>query len=292
MINGKIIKGIGGFYYVETEEGLIECRAKGKFRKDKIKPLIGDNVEIRLTKEDTKKGYIENIIERKNSIIRPSVANVEQIIIVFSVTNPKPDFLLLDKLLIASEINNINPIICFNKIDLITSREYYKYINIYKNTDYPIICTSKYNKDSIEELKESLKNKTSVFSGPSGVGKSSLMNEIQPNLKLKTGEISDKLKRGKHTTRHAEILKLDFGGWVVDTPGFSSFNLKNIKYDKLYLYFKEIKEHSFNCMYRGCMHYKEPNCSVKKALEEQYISNERYSNYLKLYQQLKEGVKR
>ncbi len=291
MIEGIIIKGIGGFYYVDTQVGLIECRARGVFRKNKIKPLVGDYVLIRITKEDEKTGYIEEIKERKNEVKRPAVANIDQLVIVFSVKNPNPNFLLLDKLIIASEVNLLEPVICFNKIDLVDDEECIKYKDMYKNTGYDMIFTSKYNEESINQLRKILENKTTVFSGPSGVGKSSLMNAVQPNFSLKTGEISEKLKRGKHTTRHAEIMKLDFGGWVVDTPGFSSYNLENIDYHDLYNYFKDIKKFSNHCKYRTCLHYKEPDCSVKDALNNELISYNRYNNYIKLLEEIKNGGK-
>lgn len=289
MTEGRIIKGIGGFYYVDTNNGIIECRARGVFRKNKITPLIGDLVLIRITKENEKIGYIEEIINRKNEIKRPPVANIQQLIIVVSMKNPGPDFLFVDKLIVASEKNNIKPIMCFNKIDLIDHTKLQEYKKAYVNTGYDIIETSKYNKESIDELKHLLKNKTSAFAGYSGVGKSSLLNLIQPNLKLKTGDISTKLKRGKHTTRHVEIMKLDFGGFVLDTPGFSSHSINDVEYDQLYNYFIDINKYSDMCKFRSCIHYKEPDCSVKDALEEGLISKSRYENYIKLLIELKNG---
>ena len=287
MIQGIIIRGVGGNYYVDTDKGIIECRARGLFRNQNIKPLVGDYVLIRLTEEDNSCGYIEEIMERKNEMKRPSVSNIDQIIIVFAVKNPEPSFLLLDKLLIASEINNLNPIICFNKCDLVDEECISKYKEIYKNTGYKIIFTSMYNKNLLDELIDILKDKVTLFSGPSGVGKSSLMNSIDNGFKLKTGEISDKLKRGKHTTRHAEIYKLNFGGFAVDTPGFSSFDINEIDFDELTDFYPEIKAHSENCRFNNCIHDKEPNCGVKKALEDKEISEIRYNNYIKLLYEIK-----
>ncbi len=287
MIQGIIIKGVGGNYYVDTDGGIIECRARGLFRNQNIKPLVGDYVLIRLTEEDNRCGYIEEIQERKNEMKRPPVSNIDQIIIVFAVKNPEPSFLLLDKLLIASEINNLNPIICFNKVDLVDENCISKYKGIYKNTGYKMIFTSMYNSDLLNEFEDILKDKVTLFSGPSGVGKSSLMNTIDNGFELKTGEISDKLKRGKHTTRHAEIYKLGFGGFVVDTPGFSSFDINEIEFDELTGFYPEIKKYSDNCRFSNCIHNKEPNCGVKKAVEDEQISDIRYKNYIKLLEEIK-----
>lgn len=292
MIQGIIIRGVGGNYYVDTDNGLIECRARGLFRNQNIKPLVGDKVLIRLTEEDNRYGYIEEIQERKNEMKRPLVANIDQIIIVFAVKNPEPSFLLLDKLLIAAEINNLKPIICFNKADLV-DESYLEILKaIFLNTDYRVIFTSKYNSELLEGFEDILKDKITLFSGPSGVGKSSLMNAIDSGFELKTGEISEKLKRGKHTTRHAEIYKLSFGGFVVDTPGFSSFDINDeIEFDQLTDFYPEIKRYSDDCRFSNCIHNKEPNCAVKKAVENKEISEIRYNNYIKLLEEIKSKSK-
>ncbi len=289
MIEGVIIKGVGGNYYVDTGNGLIECRARGLFRLKDIKPLVGDNVLIRLTEEDETSGYIEEIKKRTNEMVRPPVANVEQLLIFFAVTNPEPSFLLLDKLLIAAETNNLKPVICFNKSDLADEKLKKEFENIFINTGYKVIFTSKYNENSINELKSILKDNLSVFSGPSGVGKSSLMNAVQPDFKLETGEISEKLKRGKHTTRHAEIYKLSFGGYVVDTPGFSSFGLNGIGEFELKEYYPEIKKYDSGCRFMDCLHKKEPDCVIKDAVEEGNISKVRYNNYVKLLEEIQKN---
>ena len=284
MIEGIIIRGVGGNYYVDIGNEIIECRARGLFRVQNIKPLVGDRVLIRYTTENEKdkSGYIEEIKNRINEIKRPSVANVEQLMIFFAVSNPEPSFLLLDKLLIAAEINKLKPIICFNKADLCSHEKKKQLIDIFINTGYKIIFTSKNDPSSIEALKEILKDKLSVFSGPSGVGKSSVMNAVQPDFELKTGEISEKLKRGKHTTRHAEIYKLSFGGFVVDTPGFSSFSLESTDMYSLSEYYPEINKYSSGCRFDDCLHYREPGCVIKEAVAEGLISQTRYDNYTKL----------
>jgi len=288
MIDGIIIRGVGGNYYVDIGNEIIECRARGLFRLQNIKPLVGDKVLIRLTteNENDRSGYIEEIKKRINEIKRPSVANVEQLLIFFAVSNPEPSFLLLDKLLIAAEINKLKPIICFNKSDLCSDERKKQLNDIYVNTGYQVIFTCKDDEESIEALKNVLKNKLSVFSGPSGVGKSSIMNSVQPDFELKTGEISEKLKRGKHTTRHAEIYKLSFGGFVVDTPGFSSFNLESIDPFKLGEYYPEIYQYSSGCRFDDCLHYKEPNCVIKEAVSNGLISETRYHNYTKLLEEI------
>lgn len=287
MIEGIITKGVGGNYYVDIGSKVIECKARGLFRLKSIKPLVGDNVLIRITEENENVGYIEDIMERTNEIKRPPIANAQQLLIIFAVKNPEPSFLLLDKLLIAAELSNLKPVICFNKADLADEKQKEEILNIFKNTAYKVIFTSKYNIDSLNELKNILKDKLNVFSGPSGVGKSSIMNAIQPDFYLKTGEISEKLKRGKHTTRHAEIYKLSFGGYAVDTPGFSSFELEGIDEYKLKNYYPEIVKYDEGCKFLDCLHYKEPDCVIKEAVNNGLISEARYNNYIKLLEQIK-----
>lgn len=286
MIEGIIIRGVGGNYYVDIGQEIIECRARGLFRVQNIKPLVGDRVLIRLTSENEEVGYIEEIKERSNEIKRPSVANVEQLLIFFAVTNPEPSFLLLDKLLIAAEINKLKPIICFNKSDLCSDERKKQLCDIFVNTGYRVLFTSKKDEASIENLKNVLKNKLNVFSGPSGVGKSSMMNSVQPDFELKTGDISEKLKRGKHTTRHAEIYKLNFGGYVVDTPGFSSFNLHSIDQYELSEYYPEIQKYNEGCRFDDCLHHMEPGCTIKEAVANGLISKTRYENYTKLLEEI------
>lgn len=287
MIEGIITKGVGGNYYVDIGNKIIECRARGLFRLKNIKPLVGDFCFIRITEEDENTGYIEEIKERTNEIKRPPVANVQQLVIIFSIKNPQPSFLLLDKLLIAAKSNNLQPVICINKSDLVNEEEKENIISIFKNTGYKIIFTSKYDEDSLRNLKDILKDKLNVFSGPSGVGKSSLMNAIEPGFYLEIGEISEKSKRGKHTTRHAEIFKLSFGGYVVDTPGFSSFELEGIDEYSLKNYYPEIVKYDEGCKFLDCLHYKEPDCVIKEAVNNGLISEARYNNYIKLLEQIK-----
>ncbi len=284
---GIILKSLGGFYYVDTGIEIIECRARGLFRKLEIKPLVGDRCKIRITEEDSTTGYVEEIMQRSNEMIRPPVANIEQAVIVFAVKKPNPNFRLLDKFLLQAELNNVDAIICINKTDL-DNDEALRIKGIYEKAGYRVVLTSKMVPESLDDLKDILKDKISVFAGPSGVGKSTMVNKIEEGLNLKTGEISKKLKRGKHTTRHAEIFRLSFGGWVVDTAGFSNLNLEGIDKYNLKEYFIEFKEYN-DCRFNSCNHYKEPECGVKEAVENGDISKERYNSYVELYKDLISG---
>lgn len=293
MVQGTIIKGIAGFYYVEANQTIYECKARGKLRKDNIIPLIGDNVLITLMHEDNSKdkyeiAVIEEILDRKNSLIRPPVANVDQAIVVFSVTYPEIHLDLLDKFLIIIEEENIKPYIVLNKIDEGKEENYHYVIDRYTKVGYEVLCLSAKKEINIEMLKEKLKDKTTVFAGPSGVGKSTLLNTIEKGLRLETGVISDKIKRGKHTTRHVELIPLSMGGFVLDTPGFTSLQLEGIDKDDLKYYFKEFKNFEGQCKFTGCSHTHEPGCAIKKALEEGSVLDERYVSYIAYYNQLKD----
>lgn len=287
MIEGIIIKGIGGFYYVKTQEGIYECRARGVFREDNITPLIGDNVLIRISEEDNT-GYIEKILERKSQLIRPPVANVTQTIIVMSIKKPDINYWLLDRFIIMAEHQHLSIGICLNKIDLSSERELNEIDSIYSKAKYPIIKTSTKTEEGIEDLKEILKGNVTVFAGPSGVGKSSLLNEINPELGLKTGDVSKKTTRGKHTTRHVELIDLGYKSYVLDTPGFSSLNLDFIESEEeLSKYFREIYHYRDKCKFINCLHHKEPSCEVKRQVDKGNISKERYENYLQFLEEIK-----
>ena len=287
MIEGMILKGIGGFYYVKTGNEIYECRARGVFREEKITPFVGDIVLIRENETD-KTGYIEKIYPRKSKLIRPPVANVTQALIVISMKNPDPNLWLLDRFLILARHEGLNTIICLNKIDLVDCKEFNAVKSIYQKAGYKVIATSPVLNIGIDELRDTLRNNITVFSGPSGVGKSSLLNQVQPNLQLKTGEISDKTKRGKHTTRHVELLELDNGGYVLDTPGFSSLDIDFIdNAEELKKYFNEINSVKNQCRFNSCLHYKEPDCEVKRLVEVGEISKIRYENYIKFFEEIK-----
>ncbi|RKD27832.1 ribosome biogenesis GTPase [Caminicella sporogenes DSM 14501] len=291
MKEGIIVKGIGGFYYIKCGDNVYECRARGIFRKKNIKPLVGDYVKFTLNNENS--GVIEEILDRKSELLRPPVANVEHAIIVFAAKNPEPNMILLDKMLVLGEVAGLKLTICINKIDLDENGEIIKKIqSIYKNTGYNIIFSSTKNDLGIDDIKNVLKNKITVFAGPSGVGKSSILNAVQSNLKLKTGDISRKIKRGKHTTRHTELLELDFGGWVVDTPGFTSLNIDFIESEKIAECFPEFRKYLDECKFTDCMHINEPDCKVKEALDNGFISKQRYENYVSFVKQILENNRR
>ena len=288
-MQGKIIKGIAGFYYVHVvESGLYECKAKGVFRKEKIKPLVGDLVEIDVLNEDEKKGNIVDILPRSNELIRPAVANIDQALVVFAITKPKPHLNLLDRFLIMMESKDIPVILCFNKKDIATETEIKHLKNIYEHCGYKIVFTSATIEENVDELKELLKGKTTAIAGPSGVGKSSLINMIQPNVQMETGSISEKIERGKHTTRHSELIWIEDNTYIMDTPGFSSLYTNEFEKEELKYYFTEFAPFEGQCRFQGCDHVHEPGCAVKQALEEGKIHSVRYENYIEMYQELKE----
>ena len=293
MINGKIIKGIGGFYYVDTENGLYECRARGIFRKNKITPLVGDRVSISVVDEENKKGVVEEIEERDTELVRPPIANVDKALIVFAIKNPAPNLSLLDRFIVLAEKENLEIVIVFTKVDLDADGELLGELkDIYEVSGYKVISVSNKLKLNIDKIKEELKENTVVFAGPSGVGKSSLLNEVDKNFELKTGEVSDKIKRGKHTTRHAELLKLECGGMVADTPGFSSLTLDDIDESELKEYFIEFDKHD-DCRFGSrCIHENEPSCAVKEAVENGEISKKRYESYIQLLNEIRSGKRR
>lgn len=288
-MQGKIIKGIAGFYYIYAEDGNVyECKAKGIFRKDNFKPLVGDNVEITVLNEEEKEGSVTSILPRRNSLIRPAVANVDQAFLIFAMENPKPNFLLLGRFLIMMKQQEIPAVICFNKKDVGEKEEMEKLYEIYTGCGYRVVLSSTYEGEGMDEIHEILKGKTTVVAGPSGVGKSSITNCMQGEVQMETGEISKKLKRGKHTTRHSQVIPVEKNTFLVDTPGFSSLYLTDMKEEELRDYFPEFVMYEPQCRFQGCMHIHEPGCAVKKALSEGKISQQRYDNYLALYEELKE----
>ncbi len=286
-MQGKIIKGIAGFYYVHTESGNVyECKAKGVFRKDKQKPLVGDNVELDILDEEKKLGHIASILPRKNDLIRPAVANVDQALIIFAVTKPEPNFNLLDRFLILMEQKELPCIICFNKQDLFSEEEKSELSKIYEKAGHIVLFVSALYEQGMEEVRALLEGKTTTVAGPSGVGKSSVINCLQPSVQMETGEISEKIERGKHTTRHSEIIPVNETTYLVDTPGFSSLLLFDLEKEDLAQYYFEFAEYEPECKFIGCSHTHEPVCGVKNALVEEKISQVRYRNYCLLYEEL------
>lgn len=288
MPEGKIIKALSGFYYVLQNEDIIQCRGRGIFRKNKITPLVGD--EVIFQAENDLEGYILEIKERKNELVRPPIANVDQAILVFSAVEPDFSTVLLDRFLVLVEYNHIEPFICITKLDLTTSKQHQeieKYALNYRSAGYRVVLTSSEKDVGIEKLHPHLEKKISVFAGQSGVGKSSLLNALRPELKLKTNDISAHLGRGKHTTRHVELINIGHG-LVADTPGFSSLEFTNIEAEDLTFCFPELQKASENCKFRGCLHLKEPKCGVKAAVEAGEIPNYRYEHYIDFLQEIKD----
>ena len=289
FMQGKIVKGIAGFYYVHVVGfGIYECKAKGSFRKEKRKPLVGDNVEIDCLSEEEKTGNIIQIFPRKNELIRPAVANIDQALVVFAVTDPKPHFNLLDRFLIMMETKGIPAVLCFNKQDIATEKEIQELQEIYRRCGYQILFTSAKKEENIALVKEVLKGKTTTVAGPSGVGKSSLINILQPEAKMETGDISKKIARGKHTTRHSELIPIDEDSYIMDTPGFSSLYVNEFEKEELKYYFPEFTYYEGMCIFQGCDHIHEPKCAVKAAVEAGEIHKVRYQNYLEMYKELQE----
>lgn len=287
MLKGKIIKGLSGFYYVDTENGLYECKARGIFRKQKITPLVGDNVEISIVDEENKKGVVEVIEERETELVRPPIANVDKALIVFAVKDPKPNLSLLDRFIVHAERENLEIVIIFTKMDL-DDGSLDELVEIYEKAGYKVIPVSSEKHINIDKVKEELKGNTVVFAGPSGVGKSSLLNQIDESFQLKTGTVSEKIGRGRHTTRHAELLKLECGGIVADTPGFSSLELDGIDEMELKEYFIEFDKYD-ECKFGSkCVHENEPACDVKEAVENGVISKQRYESYLQLLNEIRQ----
>ena len=291
-MQGKIIKGIAGFYYVQTKTGVYECKAKGSFRNRKLKPYVGDNVEITVLNEETKKGNLDDILERKNFLIRPAVANVDQTLVIFAAAKPEPNLNLLDRFLIMMEQKDIPVVLVFNKQDVAEQEKLEKLVEIYENCGYQVLTVSALQEDGISEIKEILRGKTSTVAGPSGVGKSSIINLLQSEVYMETGNISEKIERGKHTTRHSELIAIEEDTYIFDTPGFSSLYVTDMEKEELKSYFPEFATFEDECKFLGCVHVNEPVCGVKEALKEGKISQSRYENYKLLYEELKENEKR
>ncbi|WP_035799356.1 ribosome small subunit-dependent GTPase A [Butyrivibrio sp. NC3005] len=294
-MQGRIIKGIAGFYYVDATDGkLYECRAKGIFRQQKIKPMVGDIVEIDIVSSDDATGNVISILPRKNELLRPPVSNIDQALIIFAIVHPNPSYNLLDRFLIMMRQQNLPVLICFNKQDIASEKEQQELRETYEKCGYEVMFISVAQNKGIDELKKRLEGKTTVLAGPSGVGKSSLLNLLHPQANMETGELSKKILRGKNTTRHSELFHLNGIGdntYLCDTPGFTSLYLKDVTIAQLPLYYPEFEDYEPSCRFGGCVHISEPDCGVKNAVEKGLISHIRYENYQMLYEDLKSQKK-
>lgn len=295
-MRGKIIRGIAGFYYVHVDgadaggaaPGVYECRAKGVFRRDNRKPLVGDDVEMEVLDGEKLLGSIVELLPRQKELLRPAVANVSQALVIFSIVKPEPNFNLLDRFLIMMEQQDVPCVICFNKQDIDGENAGEGYKRIYESCGYRVINVSAARKEGIDELREALAGKTTAVAGPSGVGKSSVVNCLQSGTVMETGQISEKIERGRHTTRHSELIAMGEGTYILDTPGFSSLGIFNLEKEELARYYPEFAAHEKYCRFGGCAHMGEPVCGVKDAVAEGKISRMRYENYCLLYRELKD----
>lgn len=287
-MTGKIIKGIAGFYYVHDGVSRVyECRAKGIFRNRRIRPLTGDNVEFEILDASEQTGNITEILPRSNELVRPAVANIDQAMIVFAAAEPDPNLNLLDRFLVSMECRNVPVLICFNKKDLADEEKIRQLMEIYEGAGYPVRLTSAAGGEGLEELRALLRGKTTAFAGPSGVGKSSLTNLIHPEAAMETGAVSEKIKRGRHTTRHSELFFVEKDTYVMDTPGFSSIYVEDLLPEQLASCFPEFEAFVPDCRFLGCVHMGERDCGVKKAMQEMKIPASRYENYRLIYEELK-----
>lgn len=285
-INGIIIKGIGGFYYVEAADGIVyECKARGVFRKEKITPLAGDRVEI--TVESNNKNSIDKILERRNFFKRPPIANIDTLVIVSSVCDPRPNLLIIDRLTAVASYKNVEPIIVFTKDDLQSANEFAK---IYTNAGFKTFAVSNETGEGIEKVKSIIDGGITVFTGNSGVGKSSLINRMYPDFCLETGEISRKLGRGRHTTRHVELFKVG-SGYIADTPGFSSLDFETndlIKKDELAFCFPDFTDYIGSCRFSTCAHVNDKGCSLVEAVKNGDVERTRHESYVTMYNEVKD----
>lgn len=286
-MQGRIVKGIAGFYYVFVPgTGIYECKARGNFRNQGRKPLVGDKVEIAILDEKKGLGNLTEILPRHSELIRPAVANADQALVVFAAAEPAPNLNLLDRFLLSMDRQGLETIICFNKSDLVTEEDLERLCQIYLSCGYQVrtLCAKK--GEGVEELIAMLNGKTTVLAGPSGVGKSSLTNWLVPDAGMETGTVSEKIKRGKHTTRHSELFCLNSDSFLIDTPGFSSFYVEGLEKEELKEWFREFAEYEPECRFQGCVHIGEKVCGVKEAVDRGEIADSRYRNYKLLYEEI------
>jgi ribosome biogenesis GTPase len=287
--HGVILKTYNSFYYVKTNDKVIMCTLRGRFKKERFTLLVGDEVEYNITEND--KGIIEKILPRRSMLQRPMIANIDQVIITFAAVSPDINTILVDRFLVLAEMSDLDIIICINKIDLADNDELQPILDLYRSIGYTVITVSAKLGSGINELRNVLSKKISVFAGPSGAGKSTILNSIEEGLTLVTGQVSEKIGRGKHTTRFAELLSLSSDGFVVDTPGFSFTEFDNVKKNDLMYYFPEIAAVVHECKFNTCLHLKEPQCAVKQAVAEGRIRKERYHSYTEILAEIQDKKK-
>lgn len=285
-MEGLIIKGIGGFYYVKTEEGLIEAKGRGIFKKDGTTLCVGDLVEVDIISPEDKKGVINRIMPRKNCFIRPPIANIDVFAVVFAAKAPAPNFPVIDRFLVNAERHNVDPVICINKMDLVSSKELEELKAVYDGA-YKVIQMSTKTGEGVEDLLTLIKDKKTALAGPSGVGKSSILNMLHPEANMETGDVSRKTMRGRHTTRHVEIFEIEQGGMIFDTPGFTSFEISDMEPSELKHFYPEFERLDGRCRYDDCNHLKEPDCAVKAAVKSGKINHRRYQSYVYNMEELK-----
>jgi len=286
-MQGKIVKGIAGFYYVNAGNKTYECKAKGVFRKDNRKPLVGDDVLLKVLDEEKSLGNVEELLPRRSELIRPAVANVDQGMVIFAVTSPAPNLNLLDRFLIMMEQQKLPCLICFNKTDLDRDGLLESYVKAYEKSGHEVLAVSAKEGLGMNSLRERLQGKTTTVAGPSGVGKSSLINLLLGERTMETGSLSAKIDRGKHTTRHSELLRIDEDTYIFDTPGFSSLEIFDLEKEDLAAYYAEFEPFEKYCRFGGCSHVNEPVCGIRDAVKDGEIPRVRYENYCQLYEELK-----
>ncbi len=279
---GRIIKGVGGLYYIKTDDEIYNGRARGIFRLQNIKPTIGDYVKITVLSEEEKECSLDEILPRKNILVRPPVSNIDQVFIVFAVKSPNPNLDLLDKFILVCEHNNLDVVICLNKTDLLTETDKNEIKNIYEKIGYKVIMISTYDNVGLDELKDNIIDRVSVFAGPSGVGKSSIVNKLFPTAKMEIGGLSEKIQRGKHTTRHVELVEIYDNTYLVDSPGFTSLTVDDIDKEDLEDLFIEFAPFLGQCKFNDCVHIKEKDCAIKEQVSKE-IHEDRYNRYVSLY---------
>lgn len=287
MREGIVLRAYSSYYYIQSGQDIYECKLRGRFKKERFSLFVGDQVKIEVQPDGT--GMIEEILPRHSLLTRPTVANIDQAVLTFAAKSPDISLSLVDRFLVLAEQAELEIIICINKFDLADPEEIQAMMHMYQHIGYTVIATSATDGSGIDALKERLKGKTTVFAGPSGAGKSTLLNAIQAGFALQTGELSEKIARGKHTTRYAQLLALDMGGFVVDTPGFSNIEFIDYVPEHLAYYFPEIEAHQGNCKFSPCLHWKEPQCRVKEAVEQRIIDRGRYMHYLQFLAEIKES---